>query len=222
MTVTARTEVHTYCQILDAMARRMRDRGWYGFSIPRFLATVPALVAGGIRGGNALEIGPGPGYLGLEWLKHIAGTTLMGVDISRDMVDLARRNAAQYGLTPRAKYVLADACHMPFEDKRFDCVFSSASLHEWLDPRPVLNEVARVLRPGGSYYITDLRRCMSGLWKLMVWLMARPKEVRPHFIASVEESYRIEEVRSIVRDTRLAHPSVRKSLYGLIITGHAA
>jgi len=204
------------------MARQMRDRGWYRFRIPRFLTTVPVLVAAGIDRGDALEIGPGPGYLGLEWLKRTRGTTLTGLDISAEMVELARSNAKEYGLAERAKYVLADASDMPFEDKRFNCVFSTASLHEWLDPGRVLNEVARVLTPGGSYYVADLRRCMSSLWKRVVWLLARPTEVRPYFMASVDDSYRLEEVKAIVRDTLLSNSSVCKALYGLRITGQRA
>lgn len=222
MTITGKANVHAYCRTLDDMARLMRDRGWYRLRTPRFLTSVPVLVAAGIAGGHALEIGPGPGYLGLEWLKRTRGTTLTGVDISAEMVELARGNAEEYGLAERAKYVLADASDMPFEDKLFNCVFSSASLHEWLDPTRVLNEVARVLKPGGSYYIADLRRCMSHAWRRLVWLLARPKEVRPYFMASVDDSYRLEEVKAIVRNTLLSNSTVSKTWYGLRITGQMA
>jgi ubiquinone/menaquinone biosynthesis C-methylase UbiE len=201
------------------MAKRMRDKGWYQHKSPKFLTTVPLLVAAGINMGDALEIGPGPGYLGLEWLKDTNGTTLTGLDISTDMVEIAKRNAAEYAFTKRAKYLLADAASIPFSDNRFDCVFSSASLHEWADVRQVLNEIARVLRPGGSYYITDLRRCMSNLWKWVVWFMAWPKEVRPYFIASVNESYTIEEIEDILSGTQLRNASVSKIWYGLKIIG---
>ena len=211
--------MRSYCQTLNAMARRMRDEGWYQLRFPKFLVTVPLLIATGISRGDVLEIGPGPGYLGLEWLKGTKDTTLTGLDINTSMVEIAKRNAAEYVFTERAKYLIADASDIPFSDNRFDCVFSSASLHEWANPRQVLNEVARVLRPGGRYYITDLRRCMSNLWKVVVWLMAWPKEVRPYFIASVKESYTIEEIRDILRDTQLRNSSVSKTWYGLKIVG---
>ncbi|MCK4262880.1 MAG: class I SAM-dependent methyltransferase [Dehalococcoidia bacterium] len=222
MTIIGKVDTDAYCRTLDAMARWMRDRGWYRMRIPRFLLTVPVLLAAGIDRGDALEIGPGPGYLGLEWLKRTHGTTLTGLDLSAEMVELARSNAAEYGLADRAKYVLADASDMPFEGKRFSCVFSSASLHEWLDPSAVFNEVARVLKPGGSYYIADLRRSMSTLYKRLVWFLARPREVRPYFMASVCESYRIGEVKAILRDTLLANSRVCKALYGMRITGQRA
>ena len=219
MTIIGKATTCSYCQTLDEMARRMRDKGWYQVNVPRFLTAVPLLIASGINRGDALEIGPGPGYLGLEWLRDTNGTTLTGLDISPNMIEIAQRNAAEYVFTKRAKYLLADASDIPFSDNRFDCVFSSASLHEWADVRQVLNEIARVLRPGGSYYITDLRRCMSNLWKWVVWFMARPKEVRPYFVASVNESYTIEEVKDILSDTQLRNSSVSKAWYGLKITG---
>lgn len=219
MTITTGATTCSYCQTLNAMARRMRDKGWYQLKFPKFLTTVPLLIAAGINRGDTLEIGPGPGYLGLEWLKNTNGTTLTGLDVSTDMVEIAKHNAAEYEFTERARYLLADASDIPFRNNRFDCVFSNASLHEWVSPRQVLNEIDRVLRPGGSYYITDLRRCMSNLWKWIVWFMAWPKEVRPYFMASVNESYTIEEVKDILRDTQLRNSSVSKAWYGLTITG---
>ena len=197
----------------------MRDKGWYQVNVPRFLTAVPLLIASGINRGDALEIGPGPGYLGLEWLRDTNGTTLTGLDISPNMIEIAKHNAAEYELTERVRYLLADASDMPFENDQFDCVFSSASLHEWAQPKLIMNEIARVLKPDGSYYITDLRRCMSNLWKWVVWFLARPKEVRPYFIASVNESYMIKDVKNILRDTQLRNSSVSKALYGLAIKG---
>ena len=219
MTITAGATTLSYCQTLNAMARRMRDKGWYQLKFPKFLITVPLLIAFGINRGDALEIGPGPGYLGLEWLKDTNGTTLTGLDVSTDMIEMAKRNAAEYELTGRVKYLLADASDIPFRNNRFDCVFTNASLHEWVSPRQVLDEIARVLKPGGSYYITDLRRCMSSLWKWIVWFMAWPREVRPYFIASVNESYMIEEVKDILSGTQLRNARVSKTWYGLKITG---
>ena len=219
MTIIAGATTLSYSQTLNAMARQMRDNGWYQLNFPKFLITVPLLIAFGLNRGDALEIGSGPGYLGLEWLKDTNGTTLTGLDVSTDMIEIAKRNAAEYELTGRVRYLLADASDIPFRKNRFDCVFTNASLHEWASPRPVLNEIARVLRPGGSYYITDLRRCMSILWRWIVWLMARPKEVRPYFIASVHESYRIEEVKDILSGTQLRNANVSKTWYGLKITG---
>src|SRR4030066_548701 len=90
-------------QIYDNMLRQMRDKGWIETRL---------IIGSGIRSGLALEVGPGPGYLGLEWLKNTDGTTLKGMDISQDMLEIARRSAAEYGLTDRGKYVQGEAQKM--------------------------------------------------------------------------------------------------------------
>jgi ubiquinone/menaquinone biosynthesis C-methylase UbiE len=113
----------------------------------------------------ALEIGPGPGYLGLEWLKKTEGTRLKGLEISPDMIAIAERNAAEYGLQDRVTYVKGDGQQMSFEDNTFDAVFTNGSLHEWSQPNEVFDEVYRVLKPTGRYLISDLRREMNPLVK---------------------------------------------------------
>jgi ubiquinone/menaquinone biosynthesis C-methylase UbiE len=64
--------------------------------------------------GCVLEIGPGPGYMGLDWLEKTEGTTLKGLDISQEMVALATKNAKDHGLDSRAEYTVGDASNIPF------------------------------------------------------------------------------------------------------------
>jgi ubiquinone/menaquinone biosynthesis C-methylase UbiE len=125
-----RTEDELTLEAYDHMQRRFRDKGWLG---------TEQVVKAGIDNGLALEVGPGPGYLGLEWLRKTEGTTLKGLDISPSMVDIAMRNAEEYGLQERASFELGDALHMPFEDAAFDALFCSLSLHEWSDAKGILN-----------------------------------------------------------------------------------
>ena len=82
--ITGEFNTKTY----DEMMRRMRDRGWLETKM---------IIGAGISSGLALEVGPGPGYLGLEWLKHTQGTTLRGLDINEDMIAIAERNARNMG-----------------------------------------------------------------------------------------------------------------------------
>lgn len=139
------------------MMKNSRDKG--------YLCT-DKIIESGIKSGLALEIGPGPGYLGLEWLKNTKRTRLTGLDVSKDMVEVAEKNALEYGFNDRAKYVNGNALNLPFDDEKFDAVFSNASLHEWEDPVVVFNEVYRVLKTGGQFYISDLRRDMFFLVKI--------------------------------------------------------
>ncbi len=67
--------------VYDQFQRSMRDRGWI---------ETRELLSHGITGGYALEVGPGPGYLGLEWLKHTQATSLRGLEISPVMSAVAQ------------------------------------------------------------------------------------------------------------------------------------
>ena len=211
-------EATTYCKPLDVAMRWIRDNGWLQIKFPAFLVTTQLLKSSGINSGNALEIGPGSGYLGLEWLRSTKDTTLVGLDISSDMVELARCSAREYGFTNRASYLLGDGGKIPFGDGEFDCVFSNASLHEWVQPKEILNEIARVLKPDGKFHISDLRRDVSNFTRRVVWFMARPREVRPYFMASVKASYTVDEILDILRGTRLKGWNVSRTWYGLAIT----
>jgi ubiquinone/menaquinone biosynthesis C-methylase UbiE len=134
-------------------------------------------------------VGPGPGYLGLEWLKKTKDTQLTGIEISANMVKLAEKNAEEYGLSSRINYVIGDARNMPFIDNTFDGVFTNGSLHEWAKPIDIFNEIYRVLKPGGVYFISDLRRDINFFIKWLMKALVKPKEIKPGFITSINASY---------------------------------
>lgn len=192
----------------DVFARFMRDKGWNG---------VDSMVASGIAGGDILEIGPGPGYVGLELCRKVDARSLTGCEISPAMLRLAEKNAADCGFP--ASYVQANAMQMPFEDASFDCVISNGSLHEWEEPERVLDEIDRVLRPSGRFCITDLRRD-AALWKVaMVYLSTQPKEMRPGLMTSLHAAYTKAEIEGILRRSALAGAAVKEEFFGLCISG---
>jgi ubiquinone/menaquinone biosynthesis C-methylase UbiE len=161
-------------EMFDVFAQTMRDKGWLG---------VGSMVQSGITGQNILEIGPQPGYVGLELLKKLPGSTVTGCEISLAMIKVAEKNAAAHGAN--AKYVQGNAMDMPFDDASFDAVISNGSLHEWEDPKRVFDEIHRVLRPGGRYCITDLRRDVGRLKRELVYVSTKQKEMRPGLISSL-------------------------------------
>jgi len=194
----------------DREMRKMRKRGWI---------ETPEILKAGILSGKALEISPGPGYLGIDWLSKTKVTRLVGLDISENMLMRSRANAESEGVGERAEYVHGDACSMPFEDATFDGVFANGGLHEWSDPVAVFNEVARVLKPGGRYCITDLRRDMTILLNWTMRLFARERSMRRGLISSINAAYTPEEARRIVAKSNLTAPEVSGSFIGLSIVG---
>jgi len=201
----------TNAESYDRMMRKSRDNN---------ILYTDKIIKAGIASGPALEIGPGPGYLGLEWLKKTANTTLKGVDISADMVKIAEKNAAEYGfLTTRARYFKGNAVRLPFSDRSFSAVFTNAALHEWEDPVAVCNEIHRVLKPGGRYFISDLRRDMNFLVKTFLKLSTQPKEMRAGVDAPINASYTKDEVRLLLLKTKLNGYTITANPFSIIISG---
>ncbi|MCI0474905.1 MAG: class I SAM-dependent methyltransferase [Anaerolineales bacterium] len=196
--------------VYDRFLRGMRNKGWMETDL---------IVKFGIQHGLALEVGPGPGYLGLEWLKKTTGTQLKGLEISPAMIQIAERNAKEYGFADRVQYVKGDAQAMPFDNDFFDGVFTNGSLHEWSQPRKILNEIYRVLKPGGKYFISDLRRDMNPLVEWLMKLVTQPKEIKPGLITSINAAYTPEEITALLREMALKEAVVASSPMGLVITG---
>lgn len=196
--------VETY----DLFARSMRDKGWNG---------VGCMISSGISGGDILDIGPGPGYVGLELARQLHHTSLTGCEISPAMIRIAEKNAAEYGIP--ARYVQGNCMKMPFADESFDTVISNGSLHEWESPICVFNEIYRVLRTGGRYCITDLRRDVHLLKKVMVYLSTQPKEMRPGLVTSLNAAYTVPEITELLCQSDLHAASVTSDFFGLCIAG---
>jgi ubiquinone/menaquinone biosynthesis C-methylase UbiE len=106
-------------------------------------------------GGSVLEVAPGPGYLALEIAK-LGDYRISGLDISTSCVRIARENARAAGAD--IDFRQGDAAHMPFPDDAFDFVICRAAFKNFSDPVGALEEIHRVLKPGGKASIYDLRR----------------------------------------------------------------
>ncbi|MGH7544883.1 MAG: class I SAM-dependent methyltransferase, partial [Gemmatimonadota bacterium] len=97
-----------------------------------------------------LDIGCGTGVLLREIGNVLPRDFVVGIDLSRRMLAVARERVQS---PPRL--LRADVHDLPFEAGSFDAVVSSSSFHFWLAPDRGLQESARVLRPGGRLVITD-------------------------------------------------------------------
>jgi ubiquinone/menaquinone biosynthesis C-methylase UbiE len=141
---------------------------------PLVRTTYQRFVAGAlaqkVEQGYGLDLGTGPGFVAVEIAQRRPGLRLVGLDLAVHMVEKARRLSERAGLDGRGIWPQADGHRLPFADETFDLVVSSFSLHHWDDPIGVMNEIARVLAPGGSYYIADVCREVNTFQRLFAYV----------------------------------------------------
>jgi ubiquinone/menaquinone biosynthesis C-methylase UbiE len=105
-------------------------------------------------GCRVLEVAPGPGYLSIALAQR--GYRVTALDISKSFVRIAQNNADAAGVAVDVR--LGNASAMPLPDAAFDFVVCSAAFKNFSDPIGALNEMHRVLAPGGQASIFDLRK----------------------------------------------------------------
>jgi len=103
-------------------------------------------------GGTIPDLGSGTGYLSIEIAKRAPAIQVYGIDLSRQMIRIARRHARG---VENAQFQFGNAADLPFEDNSIDFVISTGSLHHWKIPAKVFNECYRVLKTGREAWIYD-------------------------------------------------------------------
>jgi ubiquinone/menaquinone biosynthesis C-methylase UbiE len=107
---------------------------------------------------SVLEVAPGPGYFAIE-LAKLGDYQITGLDISKTFVEIARANAEKANV--RIDFRRGNASGMPFDNDKFDFLLCRAAFKNFSEPKRALEEMHRVLRPGGQALIIDLRRDAS-------------------------------------------------------------
>ena len=105
-------------------------------------------------GADVLEVAPGPGYFSIE-MARLGRVHVTGLDISHTFVEIARANAQRAGLP--VAFSEGDASRMPFPEGSFDFVICQAAFKNFSRPQAAVDEMYRVLRPGGVARIQDMR-----------------------------------------------------------------
>jgi ubiquinone/menaquinone biosynthesis C-methylase UbiE len=116
-----------------------------------------------LQGKHLLEIGCGMGYDSLEFLKR--GVKVTATDLTPNAVAIAKQHFKVEGV--QAEEVrTANALEMPFEDNTFDAVWANGVLHHTGDTERAIQEVRRLLKPGGRAIISHFYRKPSWMYLL--------------------------------------------------------
>ncbi|MHC4947864.1 MAG: bifunctional demethylmenaquinone methyltransferase/2-methoxy-6-polyprenyl-1,4-benzoquinol methylase UbiE [Planctomycetota bacterium] len=116
-------------------------------------------------GDDVLDVACGTGDLA-EAFATAGPRSVVGLDFTPRMLDIARRKATRLAPGQRPEYVEGDAMALPFEDGRFDVVSIAFGIRNVDEPRRALAEFHRVLRPGGRLVILEFGRPRNRLLRV--------------------------------------------------------
>ena len=169
-------------------------------------------------GGKVLDVACGTGDMVVELLR--LGCTVTGVDLSKEMLAIAKRKAES------GKWKVADAEHLPFEDNTFDAVTCAFGVRNFVHLEQGLKEMLRVLKPGGRMVILELATPDSRLLRpfynlytrhIIPWLgqrLAGSREAYTYLPRSIERFPKGDEFVGIVRQLG-CEATERKTTFGV-------
>lgn len=117
----------------------------------------------GFKRGRIIDVGCGSGATNLVLAQSFVDSEIVGIDMSEPLLSIAMETAQAANLEERVRFEKADVRQMPYEDNSFDALINLNMVHLVEDPIRMLNEIERVLVPGGFLFIADLRRSWFGL-----------------------------------------------------------
>ena len=186
------------------------------------------------HGDRALDLACGTGDIALETAAR--GATVVGLDITPRMVELARakaRRARHDGVWPIPTFLVGDMAALPFPDASVDLVTTGYGLRNVPVLEDALDEIARVLRPGGRLLSLDFNRPQWGAirWAYLAYLstvgsaLGRVLHGDPDTYRYIPESIRrypgAAGIAALLRARGFEPVSARPLLFGLM-TLHVA
>lgn len=107
--------------------------------------------------------------IGMLRRRGISSATLVGIDLSEDMIAQARRKITGSGV----KFQCADAAHIPFPNSSFDFVVSALAFHHMPPGVKIraIQEISRVIKSGGQFLVADFGRGKGMTGRVITWFL---------------------------------------------------
>ena len=138
---------------------------FYNGCICRYMASFYHQIAQEISekgiSGSILDVGTGPGWLPIKVAELVPTATIVGIDISDDVIKIARKNAKQAQIEGRVRFAKSSIYETDFGDSSFDLVISTGLIHHLKKPTLAFNEIHRLLKPRSEALMYDGRRDAS-------------------------------------------------------------
>ncbi len=165
------------------MQRRFFDK------VHQKLLTVVAGMVGVKQPAVILDVGCGTGKLLRRARSYWPQAQVIGVDAAEGMIEVARREL------PEGTFYRGVAENLPMPDASVDVAISTISFHHWRDQKEGVREVARVLQPGGYFFLADIA--------LPTWLAKVVRNTRFHSRAELRAYF--EQAGLVVRLQQLVY-----------------
>jgi len=194
------------------------DRRWRSALVGAALAGEPS---------DVLDVATGTGDVAIEFARRSSTAAITGLDPARGMLDVGREKLERMGLSKRVQLMEGDALCLPFDDGSFDVVTIAFGLRNLPDYQVGVNEMARVLRPGGHLLVLEFFPPKGGLflkgYRLYLGrvlpiagrIISGSNEAYQYLASSIENFVSHEGMRRLCDESGLVDVSARRLTGGI-------
>jgi ubiquinone/menaquinone biosynthesis C-methylase UbiE len=161
-----------------------------------------------------LDVGTGTAQIPIELCRQSSLVVLTAVDLSDEMLEIARRNVARAGLAGRVSIERVNGRDLGYADGSFGSVVSNSIIHHIPNPIDCFREIVRVCRRGGALFVRDLLRpdSRAELDRLVnLHAAGANAHQRALFANSLHAALTLDEVRAIAGELGFAPDAVRQT-----------
>ena len=158
------------------------------------------------------DAGTGTALIPIELMQRGFSGTVVASDLAQAMLVVARHNVQAAGFRDSIELVLRDCKQLPEPDATYQAVMSNSIVHHIPEPRAVLRELWRVLKPGGVFFVRDLMR-PEDIGALNPLVKTDAGDANDHqqqmFRESLHAALKVSEVREILVELGISPDSVK-------------
>lgn len=175
---------------------------------------------------TVLDIATGTGDLAIMMAKA-TDAKITGFDLSAGMLEVGRKKIAELNLESRIEMIQGDAEKMPFEDNSFDCITVAFGVRNFENLKNGLDEIYRVLRPGGKFVILEFSQPQSFPMKQLYSFysknilpmigkkISKDKSAYTYLPESVKAFPYGEEMKKILKNSNFIKTTDKKLTFGI-------
>lgn len=173
-----------------------------------------------VRGGDkVLDLCTGTGDVAIILKKLAPNALVTGVDISTNMLEIAKKRTSQI------EFIKADVCELPFAEKTFDVAVTAFGLRNVTEREKAINEISRILKNGGKFLHIDFskeNKLAYFIFKMLVILGAKLFGARKipykYFLNSIDSTPQKSELLQEFEQVGLTHKTTFSQMFGVVQT----